>query len=54
MKLPIYNAEKERKKERKRAEIYKTYISFVVWEDIKRQRQRRRVCPRVRFYPRKR
>ena len=44
VKLPIYNAEKERKKERK-AEIYKNYISFVVWEDIKRQRQRRRVCP---------
>ena len=56
VKLTIYNAdkEKEREKERKRAEIYKTYISFVVWEDIKRQRQRRRVCPRVRFYPRKR
>ena len=43
MKLPIYNAEKERKKERKKAEIYKNYISFVVWEDIKRQRERRRV-----------
>ena len=60
MKLTIYNAEKEKEreieieKERKRAEIYKNYISFVVWEDIKRQRQRRRVCPRVRFYPRKR
>ena len=50
----VEEREREREKERKRAEIYKTYISFVVWEDIKRQRQRRRVCPRVRFYPRKR